>query len=33
MSQYADQYGPRVGNVDPRAVMRIYELLQIQLPM
>ena len=33
MSQYADQYGPRVGNVDPRAVMRIYELLQIQMPM
>ena len=33
MSQYADQYGPRVGKVDPRAVMRIYELLQIQMPM
>ena len=33
MSQYADRYGPRVGNVDPRAVIRIYELLQIQMPM
>ena len=33
MSEYASFYGARAQNVDPRAVMRIYELLQIQMPM
>ena len=33
MSKYAAQYGPRVGRPDARAVLRAYELLQIQMPM
>ncbi len=33
MSAYEAEYGSRVRNVDPRAVVRIYELLQIQLPI
>ena len=33
MSRYEDNYGSRVRNVDPRAVNRIYELLQIQMPI
>jgi cyclase len=33
MSKYAPQYGQRVGRPDPRAVLRAYELLQIQMPM
>ncbi len=33
MSAYESQYGSRVRNVDPRAVVRIYELLQIQMPI
>jgi cyclase len=33
MSKYATQYGPRVARPDARAVLRAYELLQIQMPM
>jgi cyclase len=33
MSKYAPQYGQRVGRPDPRAVLRAYELLQIQMPI
>ena len=33
MSAYESQYGSRVRNADPRAVVRIYELLQIQMPI
>jgi len=33
MSDYAPQYGERAQSVDPRAVMRIYELLQVKMPM
>ena len=33
MSTYTSIYGACAQNVDPRAVMRIYELLQIQMPM
>jgi glyoxylase-like metal-dependent hydrolase (beta-lactamase superfamily II) len=33
MSRFAPQYGQRVGRPDPRAVLRAYELLQIQQPM
>jgi len=33
MSKFAPQYGQRVGHPDPRAVLRAYELLQIQQPM
>jgi glyoxylase-like metal-dependent hydrolase (beta-lactamase superfamily II) len=33
MSAYEPEYGSRVRNVDPRAVVRIYELLQIQMPL
>jgi len=33
MSKYAAQYGPRVAHPDARAVLRAYELLQIQMPM
>ena len=32
MSEYETQYGARVRNVDPRAVLRVYELLQVQMP-
>ena len=33
MSKYVPQYGERVTRVDPRAVVRAYELLQIQMPI
>ena len=33
LRHYEPQYGSRVFNVDPRAVMRIYELLQVRMPM
>ena len=33
LSKYAPQYGPRVAHPDARAVLRAYELLQIQMPM
>jgi cyclase len=33
MSKHAAQYGDRVKVVDPRAVTRAFELLQIQMPM
>ena len=33
MSAYGDHYGERALSVDPRAVTRAYELLQIQMPM
>ena len=33
MSKFAPQYGQRVGRPDARAVLRAYELLQIQQPM
>jgi hypothetical protein len=33
LSKYAAQYGPRAGRADARAVLRAYELLQIQIPM
>ncbi len=33
MSAFEAEYGSRVRNVDPRAVVRIYELLQIQMPL
>lgn len=33
LSKYAAQYGARAGRADARAVLRAYELLQIQMPM
>jgi glyoxylase-like metal-dependent hydrolase (beta-lactamase superfamily II) len=33
LSKFSTQYGARVAQPDPRAVMRAYELLQIQMPM
>lgn len=30
LSKHAEHYGDRVSNVDPRAIMRIYELLQVR---
>jgi glyoxylase-like metal-dependent hydrolase (beta-lactamase superfamily II) len=33
MSTFTTHYGARSGRPDPRAVMRAYELLQIQMPM
>ena len=33
LRHYEPQYGSRVFNVDPRAVIRIYELLQVRMPM
>ena len=33
MSTHTTKYGDRVRRVDPRAVLRIYEILQIQMPM
>ena len=33
LRHYEPQYGSRVFKVDPRAVMRIYELLQVRMPM
>ena len=33
LSKFSAQYGARVAQPDPRAVMRAYELLQIQMPM
>lgn len=33
MSDYVPMYGARADNLDPRAVLRIYEVLQIQHPM
>ena len=33
MTAYEAQYGARARDVDPRAVLRIYELLQIQMPI
>lgn len=33
MTQYEAEYGTRARNIDPRAVLRIYELLQIQMPL
>ena len=33
MGRFADAYGDRARNADPRAVTRIYELLQIQMPL
>jgi cyclase len=33
LSKYTAQYGPRAGRPDARAVLRAYELLQIQMPM
>ena len=33
LSAHQSNYGARVRNVDPRAVVRIYEVLQIQHPM
>ena len=33
MTKYAAQYGERARSTDPRAVLRIYELLQIQMPL
>lgn len=33
MSKYTAQYGPRSARPDARAVLRAYELLQIQMPM
>ena len=33
MSAHVPTYGERAGRVDPRAVVRAYELLQIQHPM
>ena len=32
LSDHADHYGPRVARVDPRAVLRMYELLQVKMP-
>ena len=33
MSKYVPMYGPRTGRPDARAVLRAFELLQIQMPM
>ena len=33
MSDYVPPYGERAQRVDPRAVLRIYELLQVRMPM
>lgn len=33
MSEHEVHYGNQVRNVDPRAVLRIYEILQIQMPL
>ena len=33
LSQFTKQYGSRAATPDPRAVLRAYELLQIQMPM
>ncbi len=33
LSQFEEHYGEGVSDVDPRAVLRIYELLQIQMPI
>jgi hypothetical protein len=33
MSKHAARYGAGASRVDPRAVTRAYELLQIQMPM
>lgn len=33
LSKFSAQYGARVARPDPRAVLRAYELLQIQMPM
>jgi glyoxylase-like metal-dependent hydrolase (beta-lactamase superfamily II) len=33
LTQHESNYGDRVRNVDPRAIVRIYERLQIQHPM
>jgi glyoxylase-like metal-dependent hydrolase (beta-lactamase superfamily II) len=33
LNKYVPLYGPRTGRPDPRAVVRAYELLQIQRPM
>ena len=33
MSRYEAQYGSGARNADPRAVLRIYELLQVQMPI
>jgi cyclase len=33
LSKHVPQYGPRVAHPDARAVLRAYELLQIQMPM
>jgi cyclase len=33
MSKFTARYGPRSARPDPRAVTRVYELLQIQMPM
>ena len=33
MSRYEAQYGSGARNADPRAVVRIYELLQVQMPI
>ena len=32
LSDHAEHYGPRVASVDPRAVLRMYELLQVKMP-
>ena len=32
LSGRTDNYGPRVGRVDPRAVLRMYELFQVRMP-
>ena len=33
MTAYESEYGARTRETDPRAVLRIYELLQIQMPL
>ena len=33
LTQHESNYGDRVRNIDPRAVVRIYERLQIDHPM
>ena len=32
LSAHAEHYGQRVAMVDPRAVLRMYELLQVKMP-
>jgi len=32
LSDHAEHYGPRVERVDPRAVLRMYELFQVKMP-